>query len=557
MGRKKKTLKIIPLGGIGEIGKNMTVVQFGNDILVIDCGIMFPEEDMPGIDLVIPDTKYLEDNVEKIKGILLTHGHEDHIGAMPYVMRWLPDVPVYGTKLTLGLVNMRLKEQGMKLGNRGIVINPSDKVSIGSMTVEFIHVNHSIAGVVALAIHTPVGVVVHTADFKIDQTPIDGEVMNLRRFGELGEKGVLVLLSDSTNVEKPGYTSSERVVGELFRDTFRDAKGRIIIATFASHLARIQQVFDAAFYANRKVAIVGRSMENNVTLGIELGYIKAEKGVLISIDDIEDYADDEIVVITTGSQGEPMSALARIAMSEYRRLSIRKGDIVIVSATPIPGNERTVGKTIDRLFKQGAEVIYEKFSGVHVSGHASQEELKFLLNLVRPKYFMPVHGEYRHLVKHARLAMQVGMKEENVLIPELGGVVEFLSEGEVRCVEKIRSGMVFVDGNGVGDIGNIVLRDRVLLAQNGMVLAVVSIKSDTGDIIKEPEIFSRGFIYVKESVELIEETKQILLRGIAEWAKAPDHDVQALRDKLRDLMASFLYERTGRRPMVIPIIVDI
>ena len=552
--RKKATLKIIPLGGVGEIGKNLTVIEYGQDIIVVDCGVMFPQEDMPGVDLVIPDTKYLQDNCDRVKAIILTHGHEDHIGGIPYIVKWLK-APIYGTKLTMGLVKLRLKEHGIRLGKRSNVISVGDVIEIGDISCEFIHVNHSIAGVVALAINTPLGTIVHTADFKIDQTPIDGEVINLRKFGELGEKGVLVLMSDSTNVEKPGYTSSEKVVGQLFKDTFKDAKGRILIATFASHLARIQQVLDAAQEASRRVAIVGRSMENNVALGIELGYLKAGKGLIIPVDTLDEYKPEEIVIVTTGSQGEPMSALNRMSLGEFRRISICPGDTVIVSAHPIPGNERMVGKTIDRLFKLGAEVIYEKFSGVHVSGHASQEELKCILNLVKPKYFVPVHGEYRQLVRHKKLAMEVGMKEENILIPELGGVLEF--SPTVKTGEKVKAGMVFVDGTSVGDIGNIVLKDRKLLSLDGIILATIVVDKDTKEILSEPDIFTRGFIYVKESAELIEEINQLFIGDLNKLLALDNFDAQVARDKLRDSIHSFVYERTGRHPLVIPVIMEV
>ena len=551
------SLKIIPLGGVGEIGKNLTVIEYGKDIVVIDCGVMFPDEDMLGIDLVIPDTTYLEDNKDRIRAILLTHGHEDHIGALPYVLKWLDDVPVYGTKLTLGLVELRLKEHGIKLGTRGNVISPGDKITAGCMSVEFIHVSHSIAGVVALAIRTPAGMIVHTADFKVDQTPIDGQVMDLRRFAELGEKGVLVMMSDSTNVERPGYTLSEKVVGELFRDTFNAASGRILVATFASHIARIQQILDATLPANRHVAIVGRSMENNVKLGIELGYLRTEPGLLVDIDEISSLPDENVVIITTGSQGEPMSALTRMSMSEHRRVSIRRGDTVIVSASPIPGNERMIGRTINRLFKQGAEVIYEAFSGVHVSGHASQEELKLMLNLVKPKYFIPVHGEYRHLIKHARLAEEVGIPARNIVIPDLGDVIQFDRHKDVRVSGRVRAGRVFVDGVSVGDIGDIVLKDRRLLAQDGIVLATIVVDSETGQVLKGPDIFTRGFIYVRESGELIESICKMVTDKIEKLLKSDSFDEVYAKDTLRDSISSFLYEKTGRRPMVIPVVMDI
>ncbi|MEA4882043.1 MAG: ribonuclease J, partial [Clostridia bacterium] len=501
-------VRLIPLGGIGEIGKNMMVLEYGQDIVVIDCGLMFPDEDMFGVDLVIPDVTYLEENKDRVRAILLTHGHEDHIGALPYVLKRLNEVPVYGTRLTLALVDLKLKEHGLKLNSRAHVVEAGDRVQVGSIGVEFIHVSHSIADCVALALETPAGVVIHTGDFKIDQTPVDGRVMNLRRFAELGERGVLAMLADSTNADRPGYTLSERVVGRLFGDAFRDAKARIFVTTFASHIERIQQVLDAATEVGRRVAIVGRSMENNVRIARELGYLHVEPGTLVEVEALDSVPASKTVVITTGSQGEPMSALTRMAMSDHRKISIVPGDTVIISASTVPGNERMIGSTINRLFKQGAEVIYEAFSGFHVSGHASQEELKLMINLVRPKYFVPIHGEYRHLVKHARIAQELGIPRSSIMIPEIGDVMQF-TDGSAELAGRVAAGHVLVDGLSVGAVGNVVLRDRRLLAEDGILMAVVAVDRGRGMVVGGPEIVSRGFVYVKGSEEFIEEIRSV------------------------------------------------
>ncbi|MCL6638460.1 MAG: ribonuclease J [Firmicutes bacterium] len=554
MAREPK-LSLIPLGGLGEIGKNMMAVRFGENILVIDCGLAFPEEEMLGIDIVIPDITYLLENREFVRGIVLTHGHEDHIGALPYVLRQI-NVPVYGTKLTLGLLQGKLKEQNIAGEAVLHTVKPRDAVQIGPFKVEFIKVSHSIPDSVAIAVHTPIGVVVHTGDFKVDQTPVDGQVLDFHRFAQLGEKGVLVLLSDSTNVERPGYTMSERVVGNTFDETFRQTKDRIIIATFASNVHRIQQAIINAYKHGRKVAVVGRSMVNVVNVACELGYLHIPDGTLIELDEANRLPRHRVVILTTGSQGEPMSALTRMALSDHRQVEIVPGDTIVISATPIPGNEKLVARIVDQLFKQGARVIYESVSGIHVSGHPSQEELKLMLNLVRPKFFVPVHGEYRMLIKHAELAKEVGVLPENIFVAENGQVLEF-SRRSGRVAGRVTAGKVLVDGLGVGDVGNIVLRDRKQLSQDGILIVVVTISRETGTVVAGPDIVSRGFVYVRESEQLLEEAKQKVkcaldkcsVRGISEWS--------TIKSQVRDALGKFLYEKTRRRPMILPIIMEV
>lgn len=555
MKNEKAKVRIIPLGGINEIGKNITAIEYKEDIIVIDCGLKFPDEDMFGIDLVIPDISYLLKNKEKIRGIFLTHGHEDHIGALPYVLRQL-NVPVYGTKLTLGIVETKLKEHGL-LGSTELVrVKPRDVIKLNSVSVEFIKTNHSIADSVAIAIHTPLGVVLHTGDFKIDYTPIDGEPMDFARFAEIGKKGVLAMMADSTNVEKPGYTLSERVVGESFARLFAKAKGRVIVATFASNVHRIQQIIDAASMHGRKVAVSGRSMENIVAVAAELGYLEFEKDILVGIDQINKYNNDQIAIITTGSQGEPMSALARMANSEHRKVNIVEGDTVIISATPIPGNEKLVSKVINRLFQKGAEVIYKSLAEIHVSGHACQEELKLMQCLVKPKFFIPVHGEYRHLKQHGELAISLGMPEGNVVIPENGGVID-VNRNSIRRNGTVASGQVFVDGLGVGDVGNIVLRDRKHLSQDGILTVVVTLSKENNSIIAGPDIISRGFVYVRESERLMDEAKEIVKETLRECEENNITDWASLKSKVRDDLRSYLYEKTKRKPMILPIIMEI
>ncbi|AJG97846.1 ribonuclease J [Clostridium beijerinckii] len=554
MKNERAKIKIIPLGGINEIGKNITAIEYKEDIIIIDCGLKFPDDDMFGIDIVIPDVSYLIKNSEKIKGIFLTHGHEDHIGALPYVLRQL-NVPVYGTKLTLGIVETKLKEHGLLSSTELVRVKPKDIIKLDSVSVEFIKTNHSIADSVAIAVHTPLGVVLHTGDFKIDYTPIDGEMMDFGRLAELGRKGVLVLMADSTNVERPGYTMTEKVVGETFLRLFGKAKGRLIVATFASNVHRIQQIITAAEAYEKKVAVSGRSMENIVQVAIELGYLTVGKDVLVPVDQISKYPNEKIVVITTGSQGEPMSALARMAASEHRKINVIPGDTVIISATPIPGNEKFVSKVINQLFKKGAQVIYDSQEKIHVSGHACQEELKLMQALVKPKFFVPVHGEYRHLKKHGELAMEVGLSEKNLLIPENGDVIE-VARNYIKKNGTVVSGQVFVDGLGVGDVGNIVLRDRKHLSQDGILTIVVTIEKQTGRVVSGPDIISRGFVYVRESEGLMDEAREIVKSVLKTCEEKQITDWATLKSKMRDQLREYLYEKTKRKPMILPIIME-
>ncbi len=555
MKTERAKVKIVPLGGLNEIGKNMTAIEYKDDIIVIDCGLSFPDEDMFGIDVVINDISYLLKNSDKVRGIFLTHGHEDHIGALPYVLKQL-NVPVYGTKLTLGIVETKLKEHGLLSSTTLIKVKPRDIVKLNTVSVEFIKTNHSIADSVAIAIHTPLGVVLHTGDFKVDYTPIDGELMDFARFAELGRKGVLVLLADSTNVERPGYTMSERIVGESFARLFGKADGRIIVATFASNIHRIQQIVSAAEHYGRKVAVSGRSMENIVQVAMELGYLEMQEGTLISIDQISKYNNNEIVLITTGSQGEPMSALARMAACEHRKINIVEGDTVIISASPIPGNEKLVSKVINQLFKKGAQVIYESLEKVHVSGHACQEELKLMQALVKPKFFIPVHGEYRHLKQHAELACQVGLSPKNFLIAENGDVIE-VTRNYIKKSGTVASGQVFVDGLGVGDVGHIVLRDRKHLSQDGILTVVVTIERESGKVIAGPDIISRGFVYVRESEGLMDEARELVKDILDRCEQNKITDWSTLKSNMRDGLREFLYEKTKRKPMILPIIMEI
>ncbi len=554
MKNERAKIKIIPLGGINEIGKNITAIEYKEDIVIIDCGLKFPDDDMFGIDIVIPDISYLLKNSEKIKGIFLTHGHEDHIGALPYVLKQL-NVPVYGTKLTLGIIETKLKEHGLLSSTELIRVKPKDIIKLSSVSVEFIKTNHSIADSVAIAIHTPLGVVLHTGDFKIDYTPIDGEMMDFARLAEIGRKGVLVMMADSTNVERPGYTMTEKVVGETFNRLFGKANGRIIVATFASNVHRIQQIITAAQKYEKKVAVSGRSMENIVQVAIELGYLEVDKDVLVPIDQIGKYPNDKMVIITTGSQGEPMSALARMAASEHRKIAIIPGDTVIISATPIPGNEKFVSKVVNQLFKKGAEVIYDSVEKIHVSGHACQEELKLMQALVKPKFFIPVHGEYRHLKKHGELAMELGLPEKNLVICENGDVIE-LTRNYIKKNGSVTSGQVFVDGLGVGDVGNIVLRDRKHLSQDGILTVVVTIEKQTGKVVSGPDIISRGFVYVRESEGLMDEAREIVRSVLKNCEERQITDWATLKSKMRDELREFLYEKTKRKPMILPIIME-
>ena len=552
---KGNCLKIIPLGGLGEIGKNITVLRFKDDILVIDGGLMFPDDDMLGIDLVIPDITYLVENKDKIRGIVLTHGHEDHIGAMPYILQKIT-APVYGTKLTLGLLDAKLKESSFVDHVETHCVSVGDIVKLGVFKVEFIRVNHSIPDAVALGISTPVGLVVHTGDFKFDQTPVNNEGTDYHKFAELGKEGVLVLMSDSTNAERQGFTLSERVVAETFDHTFRNAKERIIIASFASNIHRIQLAISTAAKYRRKVAVAGRSMVNVVNIAKDLGYLEVPSDTLIELEEVPLLPKNRVVILTTGSQGEPMSALTRMAMCEHKRIEIVPGDTVIISASPIPGNEKMVHRTIDHLFRQGAEVIYEPFSGIHTSGHGSQEELKLMLNLVKPKFFVPVHGEYRHLIKHAQLAQDVGIPASNIFVVENGRVLEFTRErGTVGG--RVSSGRVLVDGFGVGDVGSIVLRDRKQLSQDGLVIIVMTMNQENGEMIAGPDIISRGFVYVRESEELIEEAKERVRSILYECERQQITEWAAIKSIVRETVGKYLFEKTGRRPMILPIIMEV
>ena len=544
-------VRIISLGGLEEIGKNITLYECGEDIIIVDCGMAFPDDDLPGIDIVIPDFSYIVKNIDRVKGIFITHGHEDHIGAIPYLLKEV-SLPIYGTRLTLGLVEGKLKEHGIQGDLR--VCSPSDHVKAGCFDVEFIHVNHSIPDAVGFAISCPGGVYVHTGDFKIDSTPIDGDVMNLARLSELGKQGVTMLLVDSTNAERPGFTPSERVVGGTFENLFSHASNkRIIVATFSSNIHRIQQIIDEAVRCKRKVAVLGRSMINVVSVASELGYLNVPDGVLISIDMIRKYRPEEIVIITTGSQGEPMSALHRMAFSDHRNVDIGPSDLIIISATPIPGNEKTVSRVVNELMKQGAEVIYERMYDVHVSGHACAEEIKLIQTLTKPKYYMPLHGEYKHLVKNAKIAQSMGMDKKNIVIAQIGNVVE-VSESGVKIIGSVPSGRMLVDGYGVGDVGNIVLKDRKHLAEDGLIVAVMTIDSVSGDILAGPDIVTRGFVYVRESEELIDEARRVICNVLDSYQ---GRDWPTIKQKVRDELSRYLYEKTKRSPMILPIIMEI
>ena len=555
MARKAAKIKIIPLGGLNEIGKNMMAFEYKDDIIIIDCGMSFPEDEMLGIDIVIPDITYLMKNKEKIRGIVLTHGHEDHIGALPYVLKKI-NVPVYGTKLTLGLVDNKLKEHKLNGSIKMETVKPGDEIKLGEFKVEFIRTSHSIADSVCLAIHTVLGTIVHTGDFKIDYTPIDGEPIDFHRLAELGKKGVMLLLADSTNVERPGYTMSERTVGATFENIFRNASRRIIVATFSSNVHRVQQIINAAYKFNRKVSFSGRSMVNVVNVAMDLGYLSAPEEMLIDINDINKYPENEIVVITTGSQGEPMSALSRMAAAEHKKLEIHPGDMVILSATPIPGNEKTVSRVVNQLFEKGANVIYESLADVHVSGHACQEELKLMHSLIKPQFFIPVHGEYRHLIQHAKLAENLGMNSENIFTIENGQVVEVSKEG-ARIAGNVAAGNILVDGLGVGDVGNIVLRDRKHLSEDGLMVVVVTITKENGQLLSGPDIISRGFVYVRESEDLMDEARAVVKTSLQNCQVNEIREWAVLKSAIKDSLRDFLYQKTKRSPMILPIIMEV
>ena len=554
--KSKKPVRIIPLGGLGEIGKNITLYEYDGDMILVDCGISFPDEEMPGIDTVIPDFSYVLENKEKIKGLFVTHGHEDHIGAIPYLLNNF-NVPIYATRLTIGLIEGKLKEHKLLGIAKLNTVKPGEKIDLGKFNVEFIHVNHSIPDAVGFAITCGAGTVVHTGDFKIDTTPIDDQVIDIARFAELGQKGVLALLADSTNAERPGFTSSERLVGESFSTLFSKAEGhRIIVATFSSNIHRIQQIIDEAVRCKRKVAVSGRSMINVVAVASELGYLNVPDGVLVDIDAIKNYSPHELVVVTTGSQGEPLSALHRMAYSDHRQVEIIPGDMIIISATPIPGNEKLVSKVVNELMKRGANVVYEKMYDVHVSGHACKEELKLMLSIVKPKFFIPVHGEQKHLYKHAQLANALGISDDNVLIASNGNVIE-LSNNGIKVAETVTAGRVFVDGLGVGDVGSIVLRDRKHLAEDGIIVVAVSIDSYSREVVAGPDVVSRGFVYVKESDELMNELNSLVCDILENCYVHNIKDWNTIKARIKDGVSKFLYQRTHRSPMVLPIIMEV
>lgn len=551
-----KPIKVSFLGGLNEVGKNMTLFEYGEDMFLVDCGLAFPDQDMLGVDLVLPDFTYVERNADRIRGIVITHGHEDHIGGLPYLLKVL-NVPVYGTKLTIGLIQGKLREHGLLNSASLNVIKPGDVITLGGFTVEAIHVNHSIPDALGLAIRCEGGTIVHTGDFKIDTTPIDGGMMDLGRLAEIGQEGVLCLMSDSTNAERPGFTESERKVGESFETLFRKAgNNRIIVATFSSNIHRVQQIMNVAASLGRKVALVGRSLENVVSISAELGYLNIPEGIVIDINMINRYPADKLVIITTGSQGEPMSALTRMAFSDHRKVEIHPNDYVIISATPIPGNEKTVSRVVNELMKLGADVVYEKMYEVHVSGHACQEELKMIMGIVKPKYFIPVHGELKHLRKHAGLALSMGIPKENILIADNGRVAE-ISKKALRCTSTVPSGRVFVDGYGVGDVGSVVLRDRKHLAQDGLVIVAVCIDRESGMIVSGPDVVTRGFVYVKESEELINAAREVAVEAIEAQTDGGYFDWNSIKASLRDEISHLMYERTKRSPMILPVIMEV
>ena len=548
-------LKIIPLGGLGEIGKNMTAYEFGSDIIVVDCGMGFPDEDMYGIDIVLPDISYLKANAERVRGIILTHGHEDHIGAVPYVLREL-DVPIYTTPLTAALVELKLEEHDLLYNTQIFTKKTGSCFRLGCFTIEFIHVNHSIPDSVALAIRTPIGTVIHTGDFKIDVTPISGGMIDIARLGQLGNEGVLALLSDSTNVEKAGHSDSERKVGESFDKLFMGCDKRIIITTFASNVHRLQQIINVASKYGRKVGITGRSMENVLHVASVLGYVDIPEDVMVDIDKINKLPRSKTVIISTGSQGETMSALYRMAFSEHKQINVDAGDRVIISASAIPGNENMISRVIDELFHKGAEVIYDRHTDLHVSGHASQEEQKMMLALTKPKYFIPVHGEYRMLVKHAELGRMMGVQPKNVVIGENGAVIEITKKG-IKCEETVSAGAVLVDGSGVGDVGSVVMRDRRHLAEDGMIVVVMPYSVEEHVLIGEPEIVTRGFIYVKEAEALMEELKRVVLETTDACEMQHITDWTAIKSKVKSNLSGYLYKTMRRSPMILPVISEI
>ncbi len=552
---KKENLKIIPLGGLQEIGKNMTVFEYGDEIIVVDCGLAFPEDDMLGVDLVIPDISYLEKNKYKIKGLVITHGHEDHIGSIPYFLKQI-DVPIYATKLTMGLIKNKLEEHHLLNKTRLKEVKQGQTITLGNFRIEFIRSCHSIPDAVILAIHTPVGIVIHTGDFKIDYTPIDDERMDMGRIAELGNKGVLALMSDSTNAERKGYTMSERSVGEVFDKLFLNCTKRIVVATFASNVHRVQQIVNSAVDNKRKIAVCGRSMINMINVARKLGYIEVPDNVFIDIDMIKNYKDEQLVIITTGSQGETMSALTRMATGEHKKVEITPNDLIIISANPIPGNEKLVSKVIDDLMKIGAEVVYSSLEDIHVSGHACQEEEKLMLALTRPKYFIPVHGEYRQLVAHSETAQKMGIDKKNIFMMSNGRILE-LNEKEGKLTGAVQSGKILVDGLGVGDVGNIVLRDRQHLSQDGLIVIVLTMDSSTGEIVAGPDVISRGFVYVRESENLMEEVKSVIRQSLRKCEEKHIKDWSSIKSILKEELKEYIFQRTKRNPMLLPIIMEV
>lgn len=550
----RNTLKVVPLGGMREIGKNMTALEYGNEIIVIDCGMSFPDDEMYGIDIVIPDFTYLIENAKKIRGVIITHGHEDHIGAVPYLIEKL-DVPIYGTPLPLALIKRKLEEHGLE--GRLHRVHAGAKIRLGKFTVEAIRTTHSVADAISLCIETPIGRVFHTGDFKIDYTPVDGEPIDLAKLAEIGKKGVLLMMSDSTNATREGYTRSEKLVGDTLETLFAASKKRMIIATFSSNVHRIQKIIDLAVENKRKVAVSGRSMENVVSIAEELGYIRIPKGTLLDINKTKKIPDKELVIITTGSQGEPMSALARMAKADHKAIEIKPGDQIILSSTPIPGNEKLVSNVVNMLFERGAEVIYSDIAETHVSGHACQEELKLVLSLIKPRYFMPVHGEFRHLKAHANLGEEMGIKKEKIFLLENGDCLELTGRRARQLQGVVQSGGVMVDGLGVGDVGNIVLRDRKLLSESGLIVIVASIDGATHEVVSGPDIISRGFVYVRENEDLIVQAQKVAVKAMEKCKSQNIEDWNAIKNTLRDDLRRFIYNKTERNPVILPIFMEV
>ncbi|SFH47496.1 ribonuclease J [Tindallia magadiensis] len=555
LAKNQSKIKIIPLGGLREIGKNLTLVEYKNEILIIDCGLSFPDDEMLGIDIVLPDTTYLEKNKDRIKGVVLTHGHEDHIGALPYLLKKI-NLPIYGTRLTLGLLEAKLKEHKLDRKVHLQRVKAGDMFQLGAFNIEFIRSSHSIPDACAIAVHTSEGIILHTGDFRIDYSTVDGEMIDLHRLGELGKQGVLVMLADSTNAERPGTTMSESKIGVALENAFMNTKSRIIVATFASHIHRLQQIINTAEKFNRKIVISGRSMINVFEVGAELGALHVPKDILIDIREMDDYPDDQLLLLTTGSQGEPMAALSRMASNDHRKLDIQKGDLVIFSASPIPGNEKMVSRVINQLFEKGADVIYDPMAEVHTSGHACQEELKLIHRLVNPKYFIPVHGEYRHLKQHANLAARMGVPEENIFTMENGQVLE-MNQKQAKITGKVQAGPVLVDGLGVGDVGSIVLRDRKHLAEDGLMVVVVTLDKKEAKVVAGPDIISRGFVYVRESEDLLGEAREEVQKSLEQCEQKGIREWSQLKNAIRDSLKDFLYQKTQRRPMILPIIMEV